>query len=63
MYSFKSIISKVNSWKDFKNALEPLSKLEKGNAFEERLQQAGLQPLRQRRLSMGISSVYIARKG
>ncbi|MFN9109474.1 MAG: hypothetical protein ACK5XN_05310, partial [Bacteroidota bacterium] len=35
MYSFKSIISKVNSWKDFKNTLEPLSKLEKGNAFEE----------------------------
>jgi superfamily II DNA or RNA helicase len=35
MYSFKSIISKVNSWKDFKNALSPLSKLEKGNAFEE----------------------------
>lgn len=35
MYSFKSIISKVNSWKDFKNTLLPLSKLEKGNAFEE----------------------------
>jgi demethylmenaquinone methyltransferase/2-methoxy-6-polyprenyl-1,4-benzoquinol methylase len=34
-----------------------------GDAFEERLQRAGLQPLRQRRLSMGISSVYIARKG
>jgi demethylmenaquinone methyltransferase/2-methoxy-6-polyprenyl-1,4-benzoquinol methylase len=34
-----------------------------GAAFEERLQRAGLQPLRQRRLSMGISSVYIARKG
>lgn len=34
-----------------------------GDAFEERLKQAGLQPLRQRRLSMGISSVYIARKG
>ena len=34
-----------------------------GDAFEQRLQQAGLQPLRQRRLSMGISSVYIARKG
>ena len=34
-----------------------------GEAFEERLQRAGLQPLRQRRLSMGISSVYIARKG
>ena len=35
MVSFKSLISKVHSWKDFKNALEPLSKLEKGNAFEE----------------------------
>lgn len=35
MYSFKSVISKVNSWKDFKNTLLPLSKLEKGNAFEE----------------------------
>ena len=34
-----------------------------GDAFEERLQRAGLQLLRQRRLSMGISSVYIARKG
>ena len=34
-----------------------------GDAFEQRLKQAGLQPLRQRRLSMGISSVYIARKG
>ena len=34
-----------------------------GAAFEERLSRAGLQPLRQRRLSMGISSVYIARKG
>jgi len=34
-----------------------------GDAFEERLSRAGLQPLRQRRLSMGISSVYIARKG
>ena len=34
-----------------------------GDAFEVRLKQAGLQPLRQRRLSMGISSVYIARKG
>lgn len=34
-----------------------------GDAFEERLQRAGLQPLGQRRLSMGISSVYIARKG
>lgn len=34
-----------------------------GEAFEERLQRAGLQPLGQRRLSMGISSVYIARKG
>lgn len=34
-----------------------------GDAFEERLQRAGLQPLHQRRLSMGISSVYIARKG
>lgn len=34
-----------------------------GDAFEERLQRAGLQPLGQHRLSMGISSVYIARKG
>ncbi len=33
--NFKSLISKVNSWKEFKNALEPLSKLEKGKAFEE----------------------------
>ncbi len=29
------IISKVNSWNDFKNVLESKSKLEKGNAFEE----------------------------
>jgi superfamily II DNA or RNA helicase len=35
MSNFKSIISKVNSWADFKNALKPLSKLEKGYAFEE----------------------------
>ncbi len=35
MHSFKSLISKVNSWSDFKNLLEPLSKLEKGDAFEQ----------------------------
>ena len=33
--NFKSLITKVNSWKDFKNSLDPLTKLEKGNAFEE----------------------------
>ena len=35
MSNFKSLISKVNSWSDFKIALKPLSKLEKGNAFEQ----------------------------
>ena len=35
MSNFKSLISKVNSWADFKIALSPLSKLDKGNAFEE----------------------------
>jgi superfamily II DNA or RNA helicase len=35
MSNFKSLISKVNTWSDFKNGLKPLSKLEKGNAFEE----------------------------
>jgi len=33
-----------------------------GADFEARLAGAGLQPLQQRRLSMGISSVYIARR-
>ena len=33
--SLKNILSKVNSWKDFKNVLEAKSKLEKGKAFEE----------------------------
>jgi len=35
MFNFKSLISKLNTWADFKNVLKPLSKLEKGNAFEE----------------------------
>ncbi len=35
MSNFKSLISKINSWSDFKIALKPLSKLEKGNAFEQ----------------------------
>ncbi len=35
MSNFISLISKVNSWSDFKNALKDLSKLEKGNAFEQ----------------------------
>ena len=35
MSNFKSLILKVNSWSDFKIALKPLSKLEKGNAFEQ----------------------------
>jgi len=35
MSDFKSLISKVSCWSDFKKLLSPLSKLEKGNAFEE----------------------------
>jgi superfamily II DNA or RNA helicase len=33
--NLKFLIAKLNSWKEFKNALDPLSKLEKGKAFEE----------------------------
>jgi predicted helicase len=32
---FRKLISKINSWNDFKIALKPLSKLEKGSAFEQ----------------------------
>lgn len=33
-----------------------------GAEFEARLKGAGLEPIQQRRLSLGISSVYIARR-
>ncbi len=33
--NFKSFISSINSWNDFKNVLETKTKLEKGKAFEE----------------------------
>ncbi len=33
--NFKSLISEVNCWNDFKNVLETKTKLEKGKAFEE----------------------------
>ena len=33
--NFSQFISNINSWSEFKKALAPLSKLEKGNAFEE----------------------------
>ena len=33
--NFKSFISKINCWNDFKNVLETKTKLEKGKAFEK----------------------------
>ena len=30
----KSLFNKINSWNDFQNSLQPLTKKEKGNAFE-----------------------------
>ena len=33
--NFSQFISNINSWSEFKKALAPLSKLEKGNSFEE----------------------------
>jgi superfamily II DNA or RNA helicase len=33
--NFKSFISSINSWNDFKNVLDTKTKLEKGKAFEE----------------------------
>ncbi len=33
--NFKSFISSINSWNDFKNVLDTKTKFEKGKAFEE----------------------------